>query len=205
MLSQPKGHRKNKKGTHLSNLSRRIRLLQSLPQRTSINLQPSPQPLALLQIPLHPSPNPFPPPLHPPIRLLGKQPDQIKVSHHLRPRRVQHLVLFVVIPLPQLLFLASTRLLRLQEHGPVEINRDPRGVVDGPDEVIDAGGGGQQGRNQRTVLGPANPFAFEADEDVDLRGIFGLETLGFGEVGSVVRDEVSEGCFAIVRVELYGL
>lgn len=78
-------------------------------------------------------------------------------------------------------------------------------MVDGPDEVIDAGGGGQQGRNQRTVLGPANPFAFEADEDVDLRGIFGLETLGFGEVGSVVRDEVSEGCFAIVRVELYGL
>lgn len=75
-------------------------------------------------------------------------------------------------------------------------------MVQRADEVIDARGGGNQGRDERAVFGAADPFAFEADQDVDRRGVFGLETRGFGEVGGVLGNEPGEGGLAVVGVKL---
>jgi len=57
-------------------------------------------------------------------------------------------------------------------------------VVHRADKEID-GGVGSQGCDEGGV-GRADPFRFKADEYVDLGGVFGAETEGFGDVGVVV-------------------
>lgn len=114
------------------------------------------------------------------------------MAHDARPQRPEHLVLQVVVVLVQLLL---GRRGRGGDGGGVELTVEVDGsavdVVDGADEEVDDGGGGQ-------VLdvrgeGRADELALEADEDVDLRGVEGLEALGLDEVGLVARGEDGEG------------
>ena len=60
-------------------------------------------------------------------------------------------------------------------------------MVDRSEEVVNAGRLGQL-TDERAEF-RTDPFAFEADEDVDLGGVFGLEALGFEEVGFVAGHE----------------
>jgi hypothetical protein len=71
-------------------------------------------------------------------------------------------------------------------------------VVDGSDEVVYAGVGGEGG--DELAVGWAQPFALESDEDVDLRCVGGLEARGFAEVGFVAGKEDGEGAFRIVEL-----
>lgn len=69
-------------------------------------------------------------------------------------------------------------------------------MMHGADEEIDGGGRGE-GEDQGTVGGP-DPFAFEADKDVELAGVFLAEAQGFGDVGVVVGVGVVDflvGCY----------
>jgi hypothetical protein len=60
--------------------------------------------------------------------------------------------------------------------------------VQGADEVVDARVRGERA-DEGCVLGGAEPFGFEADEDVDLGRVFGLEVDGMGEEGGVPGGE----------------
>lgn len=60
---------------------------------------------------------------------------------------------------------------------------------------------GREGLDERTV-GWAVPLPFEADEEVDLRGVLFAQALGFSEVGFVAGGEDGEGCLGVSFFEL---
>jgi hypothetical protein len=77
-------------------------------------------------------------------------------------------------------------------------------VVDRPDEEVYRRIRGEL-RDQCPVAG-ADPFPFEADEDVDLRAVFGAQAEGFSDVGGVLGEvggDIVAGCdLEVVLVEM---
>lgn len=73
-------------------------------------------------------------------------------------------------------------------------------MMERADEVVNMRGLGKEVLHEGSK-GRADEFAFEADDDVDLRGIGLLETAGFDDVGVVAGREDLEGGLGIV--ELY--
>ena len=115
-------------------------------------------------------------------------------------QRGQHLVLQVVVVLVQPLLTAAARRAR---HGGgvgglVVVDGDAVDVVDGADEVVDAGRRGE-GQDAGGVLW-ADELGLEGDEEVDLGSVELLQALGFDEVGFVADGEGGEG----VRVVALG-
>lgn len=70
--------------------------------------------------------------------------------------------------------------------------------MDRAEDEVDGGVGGE-GVDEGSVGGP-DPFAFEADEDVELGGVLRAQAEGFGDVGVVVGvcgvDSVA-GCYLV--------
>lgn len=71
-------------------------------------------------------------------------------------------------------------------------------MVQRADEVVYAGGLGE-GLDEGCV-GLADEFGFEADEDVDLRRVEGLQALGLEEVGFVPWWEGGEAGLRVIEL-----
>lgn len=100
-----------------------------------------------------------------------------------RPQLLQHDELLIVVVRPQALLGAAHGGGRHGDIvvGTVVVDEVAVDMVDGSHVVVDEGRGGQ--RADRVGKGRADEVSLEADEDVNLRGVGGLETLGLGDVG----------------------
>lgn len=165
--------------TYLCNAATRVRLGEALAQRRAVALEPRALLSRHLQVPQDTRPDALP---RADIarRLLTQQADEVKVADDARPQRREHLVLEVVVVLVQRLFRAVFRVAGPRrrgngggKRGGVVVNGDAVDVVHGADEVVDAGRGGGQLRDERAKLG-ADKLGLEADEDVNLGGVGGL-------------------------------
>jgi hypothetical protein len=76
----------------------------------------------------------------------------------------------------------------------VKVDGHAARVVQRADEVVD-GRVRRQLADQGRIGGRPDPLALEADKDVDMGCIFGLQPGGFGEVGRVAGEESGEGGF----------
>ena len=171
--------------------TRRIRLRQALAQRAAVALQPAavarheaqvPDDLvpdtaaALLLGPLLPRPQVA-------AGLGAQQADEVKVADDAGPQGLQHGELLVVVGAVEQRLGAAGLLLRLEVGGAVKVDGHAARVVQRAHEVVDGRVRGER-LHQRRVRGP-DELALEADQDVDLRGVLGLQTLGLDEVGLV--------------------
>lgn len=105
----------------------------------------------------------------------------------------QHGVLQVVVVLEETLLGATGGGDGGGVGGGVVVDGQAVDVVDGADEVVDAGRGGE-GTDQGGEVG-ADKLGLEADEDVDGAGVLGAQALGLDEVGLVSGGGGRRGSF----------
>lgn len=83
--------------------------------------------------------------------------------------------------------------------GRVVVDRDPVDVVDAAEEVVYRRVRGERG--DIVCVGGTIPLTLEADEDVYLGGVLGLEALGLDDVGVVARAQYCErGCRVVAEL-----
>lgn len=155
--------------SHLANLRFGIRLAHTLPQRSPIQLQHTSIRSDKVQIPKNPTPHPGPG-RKAPLHIIALQPDEIEVAHDHRPQLLQHVQLRIKVVLEQALVRAAGELPRLLVHGPVEVDGHGVHVVKGTYEEF-KGEASQGAVDEGFGLG-TDPVAFEADDDLDLGGVF---------------------------------
>lgn len=182
----------------MGNIATRVWLGQALSQGARVALQPATVTGDELQVPDNLVPNRFPC-ADIPTRLFTQQATEIEMTDDPRLESLQHLELLVVVALIELLLGAAGGVHGFPVIGGVVVDGDGVDVVDGAEEVVHA----QLGGETRDVgpVGRAQPLALKTDEDMDLRGISGLQASSFLEVGLVSRGQFRQRLLRVVQLQ----